>query len=95
MNNQTTELAELHRIVEVGQALQRLEQNSDYQMVILDEVITRTLLEDSENTTSMDPDTRRQAIEAVQAVSYLKRRLRTIADDALDTVYELNETGDE
>lgn len=95
MNNQTTELAELHRIVEVGQALQRLEQNSDYQMVILDEVITRTLLEDSENTTSMDPDTRQQAIEAVQAVSYLKRRLRTIADDALDTVYELNETGDE
>jgi hypothetical protein len=95
MNNQTTELAELHRIVEVGQALQRLEQNSDYQMVILDEVIARTLLEDSENTTSMDPDIRQQAIEAVQAVSYLKRRLRTIADDALDTVYELNETGDE
>jgi hypothetical protein len=85
-----TGVQELHRDIELGQALSRLEHNDDFRIVIKDGYIMDTLVRKSQGMLDTAPPIRQEALEEVQSVNYLRRFLTTIRDNAIDAHEALN-----
>jgi len=84
-NTQESDLEIRKREIELGQALARLKTNPDFQLVIVQEYMMKTLLEDSGDLIDMNPALRQQTMEEIMSVKYLQRKLevmQTTADNA-------------
>lgn len=75
MNNQNDSDLQIRREIQLGEALDRLKINPDFQMVIVDEVITNTLLKGSQSIISPEPVTRNMVIEEIIGVNMLRDKL--------------------
>ena len=91
MNNPDAGYTEQLQKVELGQALQRLSQNQDFNMVIMEGYIINTLLDISENMLDIQPPVRQEALEQVQSVNYLKRYLTSVREEAKKAYEDMNE----
>ena len=90
INNQTNERAELHKQVELGQALQRLEKNADFIAVIKDAYVMRTLIVESQAMLDIQPPIRQEALEKIQSVNYFRQHLTDIRSEAIAATEALN-----
>jgi len=91
MNNQSTENAELQRMVELGQALHRLEQNPDFIEVVKRGYIQNTLIVDSQEMLDIQPPIRQEALEKIQSVNYLRQYFTNVMSDAASAVEAMYE----
>lgn len=85
MNNQdldSSAIEELNYQIELGAALDRLEQNPDFVKVIKEAVIKKVLLVDSQYMLDVNPHVRQEALEKVQSVNYLRQELTEIKNIA-------------
>lgn len=90
MNNLTTERHELNRQIELGQAVQRLENSKDFQQVVLEGYINNVLLNESQKIND-DEDQRKEVTEMIQSAIRLRTYLQNVKEDAVSAVNELNE----
>jgi hypothetical protein len=92
-NLNADERAELTKQIELGQALQRLEANPDFQMVIGQGYITKTLMNDSYGLLALEPSgqERQYALEKVMSVNYFREYLTNVKENATEATYTLNE----
>lgn len=95
MNNQDAGNTELIEQIEIGQALQRLEQNPDYKLVIGQAYIMDTLVDRSIDMLDIQPPIRQEAMEAVMAVTYFRKRLTELKMNAVSAVEALNMSEEE
>lgn len=89
--NQPTDTQELNKMIELGQALHRLENNPDFKLVIKDSYIMNTLVVKSQGMLAVAPHERQEALEEVQSVNYLRNHLTSIRDNAAGAVEVLND----
>lgn len=90
INNQTNNRAELTRAVELGQALQKLESDPNFLLVIKDDYIMRTLIVESQGMLDQSPPIRQEALEKIQSVNYFRQHLTMIKNSAQAALEELN-----
>jgi hypothetical protein len=92
-NLNADERLELTKKIELGQCLQRLEQNSDFVALIKDGYIMKTLVVDSQNLLALEPSgqVRQEALEKLMSVNYFREYLTSVKEDAIDATYTLNE----
>lgn len=87
MNNPNTENDELRNSIELGKALDRLQVNDDFILVIKQSYIMNVLINESQNMLDVNPVFRQEALEKIQSVNYLRKHLtelKNISDAASD-----------
>jgi hypothetical protein len=89
MNNQE-DIEKLHKDLEVGHALQRLESNPDFDLVIRQMYVMHTLVSESQNMTDIQPPIRQEALEKVMSVNYFRQRLSELKSAAMSAEEALN-----
>ena len=75
---------EIRNKLELGQALERLLNNPDFDTVITQGYVEKVLLERSGEVISADGMARQQVIEQIMSVGYFKQYLNDTMSDAID-----------
>ena len=82
MNNPNIQNDELREQIELGKALDRLEVNDDFKLVIKHSYIVNVLMNESQGMLDMNPVFRQEALEKIQSVNYLRQHLTELKNNA-------------
>ena len=78
MNNREISTDDIRYQIELGKALDRLEVNSDFKLLIEDGYIAETLLTTSMDLIDTDPIIRQETEDKIKGVNRLKAHLQTV-----------------